>query len=121
MAGVVAVILRRQGNKVVNQPSNPCARNENESESPRTNEAAQDVVVNAEIAAKTNSFILRSNAITEQQHQAALLIQRRLRIWLHRSKIRLHRKNLGDRLVFEDALLRGFFKLMQQVLSIFPE
>ena len=118
----MAVILRRQGNKVVNQPSNPCARNENESESPRTNEADQDVVVNAEIAAKTaNSFILRSNAITEQQHQAALLIQRRLRIWLHRSKIRLHRKNLGDRLVFEDALLRGFFKLMQQVLSIFPE
>lgn len=115
MAGVVAVFLKRKGNKVLNGSPNPRLQ-----ESVTASAGAQDFVVNAELDSETRSVnrsTPRPHNETERQNQAALLIQRRLRIWLHRSKIRLHRKNLGDRLVFEHDLFCGFLKLMQQVKS----
>lgn len=50
----------------------------------------------------------------EKENNAALQLQLRVRRRLYEN-IALHRKNLGDRLVFESDLFRGFRRLCSQV------
>ena len=95
-----------------------CAESERDNSQPNGSEATSRR--NESTFVRNLSFLKRTfsgtgkEELDERREDAALQLQLRVRRLLYGSYA-LHRRNLGDRLVFESDLLRGFRRLCSQV------